>query len=895
MTERVFPVRGMSCQKCVGRITEAVGALDGVEQVDVSLERQQARVAFDERRLASADIVAAIEAAGYRVPPDQGPAAAADAEAGEPPPPEPESGSAPACHATLELQGMSCASCARTIEKGVAALPGVTRAAVNFAAEKLAVDFDPGRLSLDDIAHKVEDLGYWARLPAVAGGEAGKLSFAIQGMHCASCAGTIEKRLSALPGMRSVRINFAEDSGTVEFDPEKLGRDEIFEAVREAGYTPLAGRGLSEERSAARRELFWVVFAALFSLPIMAFMWWQPFGAATLYVNAVLATIVQFSAGLTFYRGAWKSLKNLSANMDVLVALGITAAWGYSVLAAFQLFGVSGAVFFETGAMLITFIRFGKWLEARAKGKASQALRQLLQLQADRAILLEGDAEKEVPASRLQVGDRVLVRPGEKVPVDGEIESGESALDESMVTGESVPVEKGPGDAVTGATINRTGKLVVRATAVGEQTVLAQIVRMVEEAQGDKAPIQRLADAVSNWFVPVVVLLAALAFGVWRLGVGAEFLFAFKMGISVLVIACPCALGLATPTAIMVGSSVGLTAGILFKRASVLENISKLDILLLDKTGTLTRGEFSVTDLVAADGVEERELLRLAAAAENASSHPLAKAVVRRAREEGIRLPDVAQVDEVGGHGLLCRLDGVQLLAGSQRLLDREGVALSALAERAAGLAAAGKSLVFAAREGRLLGIVALSDTLKEGAAETVERLRRLGLRTVMITGDRKEAARAVAEQVGVDSVEAEVLPGDKQQVVRRYQEQGYSVGMVGDGINDAPALAQADIGIAIGSGTDVAKETGDIILVKGDIRDVERGIRLGRRTLAKIKQNLFWAFFYNVVGIPVAAGLLYPAFGILLKPEYAGLAMAFSSVSVVTNSLLLKRYARKM
>jgi Cu+-exporting ATPase len=796
--------------------------------------------------------------------------------------------------ATLRLNGMSCARCAQTIEKGVAALPGVERAAVNFAAEKLTVEFDAGRLSIDGVIRKIEDLGYEARVP-VRPAEEGKLTFAIQGMHCASCAGNIEKKLSALAGMRSVRINFAEDSGTVEFDPEQLGRDEIFEAVREAGYTPLTERGAAEERSEARRELFWVIFAATLSFPIMAFMWWMPFGAATHHLEALLATVVQFTAGLTFYRGAWKSLKNRSANMDVLVALGITAAYGYSLLAAFHLFGVSGEVFFETGAMLITFIRFGKWLEARAKGKASQALRKLLQLQADRAILLEGGEEREVPASRLKVGDRVVVRPGEKIPVDGEIESGESAIDESMVTGESVPVEKGPGDTVTGATLNSSGRLIVRATAVGEETVLAQIVRMVEEAQGDKAPIQRLADAVSNWFVPAVVTIAVITFVAWRLALGQEFLFAFKMGIAVLVIACPCALGLAIPTAILVGSSVGLSAGILFKRASVLENISRLDILLLDKTGTLTKGEFSVTDLVPAGGVDERELLRLAAAAESASSHPLARAVVRYAKEGGIGIPEVAAVEEVGGHGLLCTVDGHRVLAGNRRLMERERVPAAALNARAGELLAGGKSLVYVAREGQLAGAVALADTLKEGAADTVARLRNLGLRTVMITGDRREAAQAVAKQVGVDAVEAEVLPGDKQKVVRRYQEEGYSVGMVGDGINDAPALAQANIGIAIGSGTDVAKETGDLILVKGDIRDVERGIRLGRRTLTKIKENLFWAFFYNVVGIPIAAGLLYPAFGIVLKPEFAGLAMAFSSVSVVTNSLLLKRYAQKL
>ncbi|BCR05589.1 copper-translocating P-type ATPase [Desulfuromonas versatilis] len=886
----VLPVQGMSCQKCVRKLTEALQVLGGVESAEVSLEQRQALVRFDQARLDRAQVEAAIVAAGFRVAED------APDEAPAPPSPKPTPAASPVAsrRATLLLKGMTCANCANTIEKGVAGMPGVVSASVNFAAEKLAVEFDPARLQIPDILHKVEDLGYRARQTG-AGGSDGKLSFAIRGMHCASCAGTIEKKLGALEGMRSVRINFAEDTGSVEFDPRRLDREAIFQAVEDAGYTPLVSRDAAEEAGEARIQRNWLIFAAALSLPIMPLMWTGPFGAATGYLNALLATIVQFSAGLTFYRGAWKSLKNRAANMDVLVAMGISAAYGYSVLALFHLFGVGGEVFFETSAMLITFIRFGKWLEARAKGKASQALKKLLQLQADRALLLVDGKEQEVPASRVQVGDLVVVRPGEKVPVDGEVVEGESAVDESMVTGESVPVDKESGSPVTGATLNRTGRLLVKATRVGEETVLAQIVRMVEEAQGDKAPIQRLADAVSNWFVPAVVGVALLTFVAWYGMFGAEFLFAFKMAIAVLVIACPCALGLATPTAIMVGSAVGLSAGILFKRASVLENISRLQVVLLDKTGTLTRGEFSVTDLHPASGVAEDELLRIAAAAEAASSHPLARAVVRRAEEDGLAPPAVSGVEEVGGHGLICTLEGERVLAGSHRLMEREGVDVAAFAAPAEQLAGQGKSLVYIAREGAPLGVVALADTLKENAADTIERLRALGLKTVMITGDRRAAAAAVAGQLGLDGVEAEVLPGDKLEVVRGYQQQGHFVGMVGDGINDAPALAQADIGIAIGSGTDVAKETGDIILVKGDIRDVERGIRLGRKTLVKIKQNLFWAFVYNVVGIPVAAGVLFPAFGIVLKPEFAGLAMAFSSVSVVTNSLLLKRYARRL
>ncbi len=812
--EIILPIYGMSCQKCVAKITVALQAVDGVIAVVVSLEEKQGRVQVVKGGPDREQLLSVVIETGFQT---VAPIARDEPGTAENQDDENLSTTETTSTSTFVLQGMTCANCAQTIEKGVAKVPGVSSATVNFAAEKLSVIYDPTQVQSADLIAKVEDLGY---------------------------------------------------------------------------------RALSEEAEdlhEGRTQFYWLIFAACLSLPIMPLMWFVPFGSATIYLICGLSTIVQFSAGLTFYRSAWKSLKNLSTNMDVLVAMGITAAYGYSLLALFNVFGLSGEVFFETSAMLITFIRFGKWLEARAKGKASQALKSLLQLQADRALLLVDGKEEEVPASQLRVGDRVVVRPGEKIPVDGIVIEGSSAVDEAMVTGESLPVEKGPGAEVTGATINTSGRLIVEATRVGNETVLAQIVRMVEDAQGDKAPIQRLADAVSNWFVPVVVVIALATFVVWYGLAAAGFLFAFKMAIAVLVIACPCALGLATPTAIMVGSSVGLSAGILFKKASVLENISHLQVVLLDKTGTLTRGEFAVTDVMTVDGVSQEVLLKLAAAVEAASSHPLARAVVRHAEKNSVIYPSVSDVEEVGGHGLVSTVDGSRILAGSHRLMAREQVAVETFEPQINAWAAIGKSVIYIARDGEPVGVLALADTLKEGAAETVARLRQLGLKTVMITGDRQAAAHAVAKQLGLDHVEAEVLPGDKLAVVRRYQEQGYFTGMVGDGINDAPALAQADIGIAIGSGSDVAKETGDLVLVKGDIRDVERGIRLGRKTLAKIKQNLFWAFFYNVVGIPIAAGLLYPTFGIVLKPEFAGLAMAFSSVSVVTNSLLLKRYARKL
>ncbi len=812
--EIILPIYGMSCQKCVAKITAALQAVDGVVAVDVTLEDKKGRVQVIDGGPNREQLLGIVIATGFKI---VAPTAEDDLGPAESPDGVNSSTTEAVSTSTFGLQGMTCANCAQTIEKGIAKLPGVSSAAVNFAAEKLSVVYDSTQIQSSDLVAKVEDLGYRA---------------------------------------------VSEDATDLQ---------------------------------EGRTQLYWLIFAASLSLPIMPLMWLAPFGRSTIYLIFGLSTIVQFSAGLTFYHSAWKSLKNLSTNMDVLVAMGITAAYGYSLLALFNIFGLSGEVFFETSAMLITFIRFGKWLEARAKGKAGEALKTLLHLQADRALLLVNGKEEDVPTDRLSVGDRVVVRPGEKIPVDGLVIEGSSAVDESMITGESLPVEKSSGASVTGATINTSGRLVVEATRVGSETVLAQIVRMVEEAQGDKAPIQRLADAVSGWFVPAVVAISIATFSIWYGLADAGFLFAFKMAIAVLVIACPCALGLATPTAIMVGSSVGLSAGILFKKASVLENISRLQVILLDKTGTLTKGEFAVTDLLPADGVSETVLLELAAAVEAASSHPLARAVVQHAENNAVAFPSVVEVEEVGGYGLICTINGVRLLAGNQRLMERESIEVTTFESQVNAWADVGKSVIYVSRGGQAIGVLALSDTLKEGAVETISQLKQLGLETVMITGDRRAAAHAVADQLGLDRVEAEVLPGDKLAVVRHYQEQGLITGMVGDGINDAPALAQADIGIAIGSGTDVAKETGDLVLVKGDIRDVERGIRLGRKTLTKIKQNLFWAFFYNVVGIPIAAGVLYPAFGIVLKPEFAGLAMAFSSVSVVTNSLLLKRYAKML
>ncbi len=721
-----------------------------------------------------------------------------------------------------------------------------------------------------------------------------KATFAISGMHCANCAAGIEKGLRETSGIVTAMVNFATEELTVEYDPATIGVELIIASVREMGFKAVEPETVAAKDEEYRSQRNWFLFSLALSLPIMLTM---PMNGLPLvgWLNLLLASAVQFSAGLIFYRGAWYSLKNRSANMDVLIALGTSAAYFYSFFAFFGAFGYHGEIFFETSAMLIAFIRLGKYLEARARGKAGEALKKLLKLQADKARLFVDGEEREVAASAVKVYDIVLVRPGETIPVDGVVLDGCSSVNEAMVTGESLPVEKKIGEQVTGATLNRTGALRVQATRVGEDTLLAQIVRMVRAAQADKAPIQRFADRVSGVFVPVVLMLSGLTFLFWYFPLHQEFLFAFKLAIAVMVIACPCAMGLATPTAIMVGSGIGLSWGILIKRGSALENIAGVQALLIDKTGTLTEGKPALTDLVPAQAVTMERLLECLAAAESRSNHPLAEAVIQGALAKGVRPGEVKEYHEREGLGISCLYNESPLLAGNKRLMDEAGIQTGQLRDEAGRLSVAGKSLIYVAADERLIGIAAFADLLKESSAHAVSELKRMGIVTCMITGDHRNVAAAVARQVGVDSFEAELLPDRKQQVVRVYQAKGLYVGMVGDGINDAPALAAADIGIAIGAGSDIAKESVDVVLVRNDLMDVVRAIRLGQATLARIKQNLFWALFYNVLGIPVAAGILYIPFGITLKPEFAGLAMAFSSVSVVANSLLLKRVRKTL
>jgi len=717
-----------------------------------------------------------------------------------------------------------------------------------------------------------------------------ELTFGVRGLHCASCVNRLEKKLLEHAAVSTAIVNLATESGFVRFDSSLLTASDIFALVTEAGYTAVEPEQVEQATvDEERHERWWLFFSLAASLPIMITMGHHS-NHAVMQLNLLLATAVQFSAGLAFYRGAWASLVNRSANMDLLVALGTSAAYFYSLAAYFGFLGSRQGVFFETSAMLIAFIRLGKYLEARARGKAGEALKKLLHLQADSAHLVTETGEEDIPASILRVGDLVMVRPGESIPVDGEVVSGSAAVDEAMITGESMPVLKKPGDTVTGATLNKNGVLQVRATRIGEETVLSQIITMVRNAQSDKAPIQRFADAVSAWFVPIVILLSVLTFSIWHYPLAADFLTSFKFAIAVVVIACPCAMGLATPTAIMVGSGVALRRGILIKKGSALESISKVQVILFDKTGTLTTGMPSLTDLLPVSrSIDPRKLLECLATAEAGSAHPLALAVQRAAADEDVTPGEADQYYERGGYGVTCRYGECRIAAGNQRLMEEEGISVAPLAEKTAVLTSVGKSLLYIAAGNALVGVAAFADTLKPGAAAMITTIKKLGISTAMITGDHADAAAIIAHQTGVDSFEANILPGRKQDLVKEYQQQGKRVAMVGDGINDAPALAQADVGIAIGGGTDVAKETGDIVLMRDDLHDVVRSITVGRATLAKIKQNLFWALFYNVLGIPVAAGLL-SSYGITLKPEFAGLAMAFSSVSVVVNSLLLKR-----
>ncbi|MFT7827475.1 heavy metal translocating P-type ATPase [Priestia megaterium] len=794
---------------------------------------------------------------------------------------------------TLQITGMTCAACSNRIEKGLKKIEGVKEANVNLALERSTIIFDPSKTSPQAFEEKIEKLGY--------GVVNEKAEFAITGMTCAACSTRIEKGLNKLEGVTKASVNLALETASVEYSPSQIAPQDITQRVEKLGYgAKLKSEEREEEQSYREKELskqkgkFW--FSFILSVPLLwamvshfTFTSFIPLPHMLMnpWVQLALATPVQFVVGKQFYVGAFKALRNKSANMDVLVALGTSAAYFYSLYSSLKSLGSSvhtAQLYYETSAILITLILLGKLFEANAKGRSSEAIKKMMGLQAKTAVVVRDGAEVKIPVEEVQKGEVIFIKPGEKVPVDGEIIEGQSAIDESMLTGESVPVDKNIGDKVIGATLNKNGFLKIKATNVGKETALAQIIKVVEEAQGSKAPIQRLADYISGIFVPIVVGIALLTFFVWYIWiVPGEFAPALEKLIAVLVIACPCALGLATPTSIMAGSGRAAEFGILFKGGEHLEATHKIDTILLDKTGTVTNGTPELTDVRMAQGYEENELLQLVASAERLSEHPLAQALVAGIKNKGIEIQDPLSFEAIPGYGVKATVQERELLVGTRKLMNQHKVNIDAALEGMTNLEREGKTVMLVGLDGKYAGMLAVADTIKMTSKEAVSRLKEMGLEVMMITGDNRQTAQAIAMQAGIDHVIAEVLPEGKAEEVKKLQQQGKKVAMVGDGINDAPALALADIGMAIGTGTDVAMEAADITLMRGDLMSIADAIEMSRKTISNIKQNLFWAMGYNTLGIPIAAvGLL--------APWVAGAAMAFSSVSVVLNALRLQR-----
>ena len=839
----------------------------------------------------------------------------------------------------LPISGMSCASCVSHVEGALKELAGISNVVVNLATNKANLSYDPQLVKVDNMRRAVEDVGY-----AITAAE---LTLDVRGMTCASCVGHVENALKGLDGVISAIVNLGLGTAKVSYVPGVVSVSAMKRAVQEVGYEAQersAGTdALDRERQAREEEIKRqgrnLIVAGLIGLVVMIGTFYEMLGPLKAFIPeflsykwviGLLTTPVVFGPGRQFFTNSWRGLKHGVTDMNLLYATGIGAAYGIALINTIfpsAGFGGEGATFFESAALLTGFIILGRWLEALTRGRTSEAIRKLMKLQPKVARVVRNGAEQEVPAEEVEINDLILVRPGESIAVDGEVTEGYSAVDESMLTGESLPVEKKSGDAVIGGTLNKTGAFKFKATRIGKDTALAQIIKLVEDAQASKAPIQKLADWVAGHFILGVHLLAVVVFLFWfflgyqmffdpsssfimspyRLGEIGVFGFSLLLSVTVLVISCPCAVGLATPSAMMAGTGKAAEFGVLFKGAEAIENASKLQTIVFDKTGTLTKGEPSVTDVVVAhkwrlegsklsqSDMELETVLRLAAIAEKNSEHPLGEAIVRGAEARSLKVTEPDSFNSIPGHGIEAGVEGYRVLLGNRKLMHEHGMDFAGLISRAEALEADGKTVMFVAVNEGPAGLIAVADTLKENTVEAIQHLHKLGIETVMITGDNRRTADAIARhagfRAGIDRVLAEVLPQDKAEEVKKLQAQGKKVAMVGDGVNDAPALAQANVGLAIGSGTDVAKETGDVILIKDDIRDVVVALEVAKATMRKVKQNLFWAFFYNTLGIPLGAGLFYPFVSLVISPEIAGLMMAVSSVSVTLNTLLLKGF----
>jgi len=810
----------------------------------------------------------------------------------------PERGAVMVKKESLQVMGMSCAACAARIEKRLNHLEGVNSANVNLAQERVHIEYDDSSLSPERIKETIEKLGY--RVIPNQKTDANKVTLKVTGMTCAACSARIEKKLNSLEGVQEANVNLATERAAVEYNPDLIKVADLIKAVQSLGYEAQGIEEVSRDREAEEKAVeirnlrVTLVISIILSIPLLLSMLLGVLGLEisglaflhNQYFQLAIATPIQFIIGARFYKQSYFSLRSGSANMDVLVAMGTSAAYFFSLYNVF--FEKAGPgmmknLYFETSAIIITLILLGKYLEAVAKGKTSEAIRKLAALQARTARVIRDGQELDIPIEDVELGDLVIVRPGEKVPVDGIIMEGHSSLDESMLTGESLPVDKEAGEMVFGATINKFGTFKLQATRVGKETALAQIIKMVEEAQGSKAPIQKIADQVAGIFVPAVVGVATLTFIIWYL-LGGGINQALISAVAVLVIACPCALGLATPTAIMVGTGKGAEHGILIKGGEYLETAYKLNTVVLDKTGTITKGMPELTDIIKLGNLEQEEILHWASIAEKNSEHPLGVAISAKGKEVFGQLEDPDRFEAIPGMGVRATIQGQEVYVGTRRLMAEKGISTGSVEARIAELEDQGKTAMLMAVDRQLEAILAVADTVKESSRQAIAELQHMGIEVYMITGDNRRTAEAIARQVGINHVLAEVLPEHKAQQVAELQGEGKTVAMVGDGINDAPALAIADIGIAMGTGTDVAMEAGDITLMRGDLRTIPAAIRLSRQTMRKIKQNLFWAFIYNIIGIPFAA------LG-MLNPVIAGAAMAFSSVSVVTNSLSLRGF----